>query len=77
MSPAPAERMRRLRERREVGIRVLPVEVCIDTVEALVELDYLAPEDVGDLARVAGAVARFIADATDSVTCNAITLDAW
>ena len=50
MSPAPAERMRRLRERREVGIRVLPVEVCIDTVEALVELDYLAPEDVGDLA---------------------------
>lgn len=77
MSPTPAERMKKLRERRHLGIRVLPVEVCIDTVEVLIELDYLAVEDAGHLDRIADALAKFIEDVAQSVTCNEITLDAW
>lgn len=69
--------MRRLRDRREAGIRVLPVEVQIDTVETLIELDYLDVEHASDLEAVATSLARFIEDCTDSVTRNAITLDAW
>lgn len=74
---SPAERMRKLRERRGAGIRILPIEVQIDTVEVLIELDYLAVEDAHNLDQAARALARFIEDATSSVTCNAITLDAW
>lgn len=73
----PAERMRKLRERRQSGIRVLPIEVQIDTVETLIELDYLNVDDVFDLDRVAAALARFVEDSISTVTCNEITLDAW
>lgn len=73
----PAERMRKLRERREAGIRVLPVQISIETVEALVELDYLKVEDAHDFHQISDALARFLEDATDSVTCHSITLDAW
>lgn len=72
-----AERMKKLRERRSSGIRVLPIEVQIETVETLVELDYLEVEDAHDFERVAEALARFINDTTDAVTGNGITLDAW
>ncbi|MAL94059.1 MAG: hypothetical protein CME40_03115 [Haliea sp.] len=72
-----AERMRKLRERRVAGIRVLPIEVQIDTVETLIELNYLAVEEAHDLERTAKALARFIEDAAGSVTSHAITLDAW
>ena len=72
-----AERMQRTRERRSRGVRVLHVEVEMDTVETLVELDYLNVEDVRNYDAVADAVSRFLVHATDSVTCNAITLDTW
>tara|TARA_R100000005_G_scaffold75323_1_gene42510 strand:- start:6543 stop:6773 length:231 start_codon:yes stop_codon:yes gene_type:complete len=74
---SPAERMKKLRERRSAGIRVMAVEVQIDTVEALIELDYLSVEDAHDLGEAAKALTRFIEDATSSVTSNAITLNAW
>lgn len=72
-----AERMRRSRERRRDGVRSLRVEVHIDTVEMLVETDYLSVEDVGNFDAVSDALARFIGDSTDAVTCNEITLDGW
>lgn len=73
----PATRMRKSRERKRAGFRVLRVEVCIDTVEALIELDYLEVGSEHDFDAVSAALARFIEDTTDTVTCNAITLDAW
>lgn len=74
---ASAERMRRLRERRSEGIRVLPVEVSIDTAEVLIELSYLDPTDVRDMKKVSAAAAQFVADMTDAVTRNEIVLSDW
>lgn len=73
----PATRMRKSRERKRAGRRVLRVEVYLDTVETLIELDYLEPGRERDYEAVSAALARFIEDTTDSVTSNAITLSEW
>ena len=72
-----AQRMRRLRDRRRSGIRVLPVEVSIDTVEILVELGYIDVEQTQDVQRVKEALARFIEETAQAVTRNGVTLDLW
>jgi hypothetical protein len=69
--------MRRLRDRRRSGIRVLPVEVSIDTVEILVELGYIDREQAQDVHQVREALARFIEDTAQAVTRNKTTLDVW
>ncbi|MBA6412382.1 hypothetical protein H2508_04580 [Parahaliea sp. F7430] len=69
--------MRKLRERRAEGIRVLQVEVGIETAEMLIETDYLSVDQAHDYVQVSRALARFIEDATESVTSHSITLDAW
>lgn len=56
---------------------MLPVEVSIDTVEVLVEMDYISPDDFGDHDLVAKATARFLSDMAEAVTCHEITLDSW
>jgi hypothetical protein len=72
-----ALRMRKSRQRRREGVRVLRVEVGIDTVEALLELDYLRVEDIQDFSAVAEALSNFIESTTDAVACNGITLSDW
>jgi hypothetical protein len=72
-----ALRMRKSRQRRREGVRVLRVEVGIDTVEALLELDYLCVEDIQDFSAVAEALSNFIESTTDAVACNGITLNDW
>lgn len=72
-----AARMRKSRERRKDGYRVLRVEVHIDVVETLIELGYLDVSKLRDLDSVAMALARFIETVSSEVTCNAVTLDSW
>lgn len=72
-----ADRMRTMRDRRVAGIRVLPIEVQIETVETLVELDYIEVEEAYDPSSVAEALGRFIEDTASAVTCHGITLDSW
>lgn len=72
-----ATRMRKSRARKVLGLRVLRVEVSIDTVEALVNLDYLSVESVNNLEAVASALADFIEDSTGAVACNGVTLNSW
>ncbi len=72
-----ATRMRKLRARRALGLRVLRVEVNIDTVETLIELDYLSVESVHNLDAVASALSNFIEDSTEAVTGHGITLNSW
>ena len=72
-----AERKRKSRERRRARIRVLKIEVHIDTVEVLIELDYLAVDEVHDIDAVQSALARFINDSTEAAACDGIMLDNW
>lgn len=72
-----ADRMRKTRERKALGLRVLRVEVSLDTVETLIELDYLSVENVHDLGAVSNALANYIDDSVQAVACNGITLNSW
>lgn len=53
-----AERMRRHRERRAAGLRVMSVEVFQGVVEAMADQGYLSPDEMED----DGAVARVIGE---------------
>jgi hypothetical protein len=77
MTSDAAERVRKMRERRKEGIRVLRVEVQIETVETLVEHDYLSVEDTRNLDAVQAALSQFINDYASAVTSNSILLDTW
>lgn len=56
-----AERMRRLRERRHAGLRVLPIEVSLDElVERLVARGDLAPDDADNVDEIGRAVAEIV-----------------
>ncbi len=57
VTPSPAERQRRFRERRRAGIFVVPVKVTCETVEALIKRGDLDEADARDLDCVGKAIA--------------------
>ena len=63
-SPA-AERMRRLRERRARGVRVVAVEIDADLLEALSELGLIDPDDADDPGALAFALAMLLEEAIE------------
>ena len=70
-----AQRMRRLRYRRALGIRVLPVEVSIDVVEVLVEHGYLEPDDWRDTEKVAEAASQLLEQTAEQVTRHGVIIE--
>jgi hypothetical protein len=77
MASAPADRMRKHRERRREGLKMFSIPVSIDVAEVLIERGYLEVIDVHDKSKVAEALGKFLSDVCDSVTRNEITLDGW
>ncbi len=57
VTPSPAERQRRFRERRRAGIFVVPVRVTCEMVEALIKRGDLDEADARDLDSVGEAIA--------------------
>ena len=72
-----AERMKRTRYRRAMGIRVVPIEVSVDAAEVLVEMEYIAPNEVRDGEKLAAALSRFVEDQSEGVARHGVTLDCW
>ena len=65
--PTPAaERMRRLRERRARGARVVAVEVDVDLLENLVRLGLVGRGEVDDPAALAFALYMLLEEAVES-----------
>ena len=61
-----AARMRRLRERRVRGCRVVQVEVDIDSLESLERLGLVGPEEADDPGALAFALAMLLEEAIES-----------
>jgi hypothetical protein len=65
MTPA-AERMRRLRERRARGARVVAVEIDVDLLAAFDELGLVDPDDPDDPGALAFALLMLLEEAIES-----------
>ena len=65
MTPA-AERMRRLRERRARGARVVAVEIDVDLLAAFDELGLVDPDDPDDPGALAFALLMLLEEAVES-----------
>ncbi len=66
MSTPAAGRMRRLRERRARGARVVAVEVDVDLLENLVRLGLVDRDEVDDPAALAFALYMLLEEAVES-----------
>lgn len=65
MSSPAAARMRRLRERRARGARVVAVEIDVDLLEILEELGLVGPDEVGDSGALSFAILMLLTEAAE------------
>ena len=61
-----AERMKRLRERRARGVRVIPVEVDSDLLETLEQLGLVDPDETDDPGALSFALAMLLEEAAEA-----------
>ncbi len=66
MTSLAAQRMRRLRERRNRGARIVDVEVDADLLEVLGELGLIDLDDLGDSGALAFALLMLLDEAVES-----------
>ena len=66
MSTPAAERMRRLRERRARGARVVAVEVDVDLLEILDQLWLVDPDETGDPSALSFALLMLLSEAAEA-----------